>query len=88
MSGGGDSYPGGCGQESTSHIGLSANGLNRLDVAIVAAQNRSELREEIERAIRNGVTRVEVLEILDTVTRCTGGERSGRVRGRVPPEDG
>lgn len=58
--------------QNSSDSRLSARDLRVLNIAVAAAQNRSELPTEIEGALLEGVTDVQVLEILDEVARRTG----------------
>ncbi|MET0698276.1 MAG: carboxymuconolactone decarboxylase family protein [Mycobacterium sp.] len=79
---------GGISHGSPIHQRLPAHDLSLLNIAVAAAQNRPELRNEIEHALRNGVTDAEILDILDEVARYTGHERTHGAQPRVPPEDG
>jgi alkylhydroperoxidase/carboxymuconolactone decarboxylase family protein YurZ len=53
---------------------LSARDVSVLNVAIAATQSRyDDLRTEIEQALQNGVTRDEILAIVDEVVTRAGG---------------
>ena len=59
-------------QRNSEH-GLSPKDISIVNVAILLAQNRStELRAEIERALRNGVSPDGVRALLDEVTSRVG----------------
>jgi alkylhydroperoxidase/carboxymuconolactone decarboxylase family protein YurZ len=62
-------------------MGLSPKDLSILNVAVLIAQNRStELRAEIERALRNGVSPDGIRAILDEVASRVGDRVAVAIR--------